>query len=506
MIFLLFLSVNTFAVTFDEYLLLSRSTTGRTAVLNYGSLDGAKDNDEITILQKFIAKDKKIKIRIIARARSVKILNSKSVWFLFKLYDRDNFKKNKKFIVASKSSLLAGRFSKTTTRMEIVASDPKGKKTLKDFYYGLDQKKLVFNGSNFEKSNHAHDNKRKLSEDFMFVDVSKWKKVPKQYFDKVHKKFGTKKELVVGEYYRSPYENDFLRKKDLDTYEKIVVSYLKKINDPEFSIDDLYLEQMKDSTGELSVESNKRDLYSQYMAENNSIKKKNKKFYIELLAKNKAWSDEFSDKDLERLIVERGVLDEQVRRLQMIARKYQWSASIFAGINTLNNESAVDSINTQAVKYDLGASIEYFFALRFPKFHRFSIEVEFRRGQDGYEVGSGLNATSTDFSFAGTINWYPAALPSSIEHNILFVGAGLRFGQAKLTVTSLGEEGLYAILGFPVIRAGIRYNFMNGWGLKFLSSFESFSLSRIQRNIVGELPEAASGQEFRLRGAVTYFF
>ncbi len=493
-------------MSFDEYYLLSRSTTGRTAVINFGSLDGAKENEEITILQKFKAKDNKTKVRLIAKARAVKILNTKSIWFLHVLYDREKFEPGRKYIVAAKSSLLAGRFSKATSRMEIVANDSKGKKSLKDFYYGFDKKQLVHNDKDYEKSKHAHDNKRKLREDFLFVDVSRWNQVPKKYFDKIHEDYGTKKELTIGEYYRSPYENDFLKRKSLDTYEKMVVAYLKKINDPDFSIDQLYLDQLRGNDGEINLQGHDKSVYEMYVRDDNKIKANNKKFQIELLAKSKAWSDEFSDKDLERLIVERGVLDEQVRRLQMIARRYQWSASMFMGLNAFNNESSVDDINVQSVKYDLGASLEYFFALRFPKFHRYSTEVEFRRGQDGYEVSNGLNATSVDFTVAGTINWYPFALPSAVEHNILFLAAGLRVGQNKLTVTSLGEEGLYGNLGFPVLRAGVRYNFMSGWGVKGLISYESFSLTRIQRNIAGQLPEVVSGQEFRLRGAVTYFF
>ena len=59
----------------------------------------------------------------------------------------------------------------------------------------------------------------------MFVDVSKWKQIPKKYFDRAHKNFGTKRELVVGEYYRSPYENDFLSTSFLLSCDKATVLF-----------------------------------------------------------------------------------------------------------------------------------------------------------------------------------------------------------------------------------------------------------------------------------------
>jgi len=389
---------------------------------------------------------------------------------------------------------------------KVIAHPEQQADIVKDFHHGYDKSRLVKKDKEFEKTQTLGIVQKEMDQDFEIVDIGQWEGFKDELWKKMEQDAFSSTKFTGKPIYDGPSRADFMAKKDLDTYEKLMVNYLLKVNSPGFTYESLYYNKAEDAN---SLLANQKPLtlnaVEQAKLEAQNKKISDREYYRKLLANGQAWSDEYSDEDLSRIIYERGVLDEQERRQLVISRRHSYEFFLNSGMNFVNNETPADPENSQQYKVSFGASLEYNLAKRYSFMESFTSEVEMRLSNDGYAIVD-TNAQSFEFSFAGALNWYPFLPPNSIEENLFFFGVGFRYGRAKLSVVNVGEQGLYALSSFPSIRAGVKYNFRNRFGLRLMTSFETLSLSRIERNVVNILPENLTATDVRLTASVAYFF
>ncbi len=489
--------------------LLSRSTTGRTAVINIGSLDGVSDGDVLILLKNVSQKNDDFvdpATVVVAQGKIVKVLNNRSIWFLYKIFRKDELKVGERFLVTTQSQLLDGRVEPKIQQKKVLVHADKQADYVKDYHHGYDKSRLVKNAENYEKVQTLGQVKKEMDQDFEIIDIGQWEGFKDDLWKKMEQDAFSSSKFTGNPIYNGPSRSEFMAKKDLDTYEKLMVNYLLKVNSPGFSYETLYYNKAE-SPDSLLANQKPLTLNSIEQAKIDAQNKKiaDREYYRKLLANGEAWSDEYSDEDLAQIIYEKGILDEQERRQLVISRRHSYELFLNTGMNFVNNETPADPSNSQQYKVSLGASLEYNLAKRYSFLESFTSEVEMRVSNDGYAIVD-TNAKSFEFSFAGSLNWYPYLPPNSVEQNLFFIGVGFRYGRSKLTVENVGEEGLYALSSFPSIRLGVKYNFRNKFGLRLMTSFETLNLSRIERNVVNILPENLSATDVRLTASVAYYF
>jgi hypothetical protein len=484
---------------------LEKSTTGRTIVLNIGSLDGIKDKDEITILKNTPNVQSKYTTKLVAKAVAIKVLNNRSVWFCYKIFNRKLLKKNHKYILTSQEQLLRGRAAPSLKRRKIIAQNGKAKKSLKDYFKGFNEKKLVKKGDVYIKGKKISHSKGHTDADFELVDISEWTDGPAKLFERMEAGLLKQRKFFPKDLYTSPYQSEFLLRRNLDTYEKMIVNYLVRVNDPNFNYDDFYYDQILDDENPYFKKNDRNSLYSEVKEDRRKEIQAKRKLYRKLLTKGADWSNEYSDEDLSRLIYEKGIMDEEDRRRVIIARKHTYQITGYFGFNMIDNENSTDPYNTVDFKYELGVAVEYYMAKRYPKMQFFTAEFAMRLNSDAYSIGD-LNAVAQEYSALGALNWYPFLLPNTIEENLFYFGISMRYGISNLSIPEQSEEGVYSLTSLPGFRVGVKYNFRSGFGIRVLLSYEKLDLSRIERNIVNDLPELVEADDLKLSIGASYYF
>jgi hypothetical protein len=496
---LLILSQISYAFDFSIEV-LQVSSSGKTILLNKGSIDTINPEDYGVLLVKSQEKDKAKDIyydvyRPVAKLKAVKVLNNKSIWVAFKTFIPDSLNKGAKLLLLSESALLEGRTRLKINNKKLISNrnnveDSVKETVIDDGNFLSHQKDLYY------ESGEMHKKEIHTDKDITLIDVNVWreKSIPG--------------EMVFEGFYKSPYAEQFADRKRVHSFEKMVVSFMRKYNDPKFTLKDLYSEQKRSEYGDDSVQDKllKADFFNEYQRDLDERRRRDDKFYKDLLSKGESWSDEYSDEELSELMYNVGVIREKERRNSIAAQRYDYQVYTSFGLNLINNENLQDRDNTQQSKYDLELGLEYYFLKKFESLRHFSIEASLRRAEDAFTTGT-LNAVSTEYSGALHFNWYPFISPNSIETNIVYIGLTMRYGLMRAAIFSLNEQANYQVYSFPGLRGGIKYNFNNGFGARIAFGLEQLNIEREVRSFDGgELPDRVSYLEGKMSFALSKFF
>ena len=240
----------------QTYRLLQRSTTGRTILLNVGSLDGVRDNDVATVLKKLPLGKMDYFTELVAQCKAIKVLNNRSLWFCFKLFKEKFLRKGEDYLVGEQSKLMRGRKKPTVKRRKIITKKGGEAKSLKDYFRGTDEDYLTRNDQSFIKQEKIKNNIGHTDYDFEVIDFSNWDAAPSKLFDYMESQVLRGKKFYPKDIYTSPRQTEFLAKRNLDTYEKMIVNYLEKVNDPTFSYRELYYDKLGDDNPYRAFQSN----------------------------------------------------------------------------------------------------------------------------------------------------------------------------------------------------------------------------------------------------------
>jgi hypothetical protein len=467
------------------------STTGKTLILNMGS-SGNLVEGELGVLLTSIKLEDRIQFKPVAKIKAVKVFKESSIWVAFDVFIPSQLEKGVKLVLLSENRLLSGRENLTFKRSKIISEKKNLKKDLKEnLLEGTDN--ISVKEKKYGVLQQLHPKEKHFDRDIELVDLDIWS----------DKKIGDKKEATS--FYKSKYAKDFQTEHRIQTFEKMVVAFVRKYNDPKFTIARRYFEDR--DANSINPDVNSRDTYDAYIESEDVRLGKEEKVYDDLASKGEAWSDGYSDEQLSELVYNVGIVKERERRKVVSAYQFSHQAYTHFGLNLINNENLKDRVNTAQSKYDIELGYEYFAFKSIESLQKISFELSGRRAVDAYSIGSGFNATSTEYSFAGGLNYYPFRPANTLETNIVYLGLYIRTGLSILQVSESSETGSYSVLSIPGVRGGLKYNFPNGYGIRVFGSFENIQTSRIQRSDdEGVLPDVASLTEGKMSIGLSKFF
>lgn len=479
---LMLLLVTSVGYSLTEGRLLNLSASRQTAVFNLGYHDGIREGDYAVIVKDIQSPDKSgIRVTPVARARNIKLTSDSSVWVLYHTYDSKYLVKDESFNVISESNMLNGRREIEVGRVKIVV--PKSK----------EGHKLPKLSEKYQKVDILHDKEFKSDFDVELLDLEEWEKVK-----------GMRYRSAL---YRSPHKEEFRKRLRLETFEKLVAGYLKRVNDPNFSYERFYAQQMKDEyTGEFRRETNFGTEYADFIHEQSQRSVAEAKLYRTILEKGESWSEDFSDEELTSVLRSVSHLQENDRRGIFSRAPTRYALTLEYGLPVNDPQTDGDPSYRSESRYSVALDLEATPFLRHKTLERFTIAGSVRSNNAAFAVDN-FNADLIEWSVALGINWYPLYTPYATEAPVVFIGSYFRSGIARAEIPSANESGNYGILSYPGFNAGLRYIFKNDISLRIVASMETLNLERYKSSSEGSLlPTSTKVFDGRMNVGIGYSF
>ena len=473
--------------------LLGQSSSGQTAIFNLGIHDGVKEGDYAVIVKEIRSLETRdLRLVPVAKARNVKINTGNSVWILFKVYDTELLVKGEAYLILSESALLNGRRDPRFGRISVITQKDKTafqvQKSLAD-----DQDRIAKLKVQYPEVATLHERELRMDEDGVLMDVEGWKKF--------------KNDRYRTALYKSPHQLDFQRELRLSTFEKLVSGYLKKVNEPNFSYDKFYDQQMKTQfSNEFRRRSNFSTEYESFLSNQSQKAVADAKLYRSILERGDSWSEDFSDEELRNVLNNVSVLQEKDRRKFVIANPNRYTTYLDIGMNFSDAQTQEDAGYRRDGRYSIEVDFEAIPILKHEVLERFTLNATYRNNKTAFSADN-FNASLDENSFSVGLNWYPLFASYAVDSPVVFLGTYIRSGWASARSPSAGEKSNYTILTLPGFRAGLRYNFRNNVGLRISATGETLNLDRYEQSKFGAaLPDQASIFEGKMNVAIAYSF
>lgn len=483
----------------DIVTILNSSSSGKTILVDRGSAHEYNPKDYGILLAKDFYKDpdtgqEREVFKPVAKLKLVKLFRNNSIWVAIRAYLPEMMVKNKKLILLSESKLLTGRAELTMKRSKIVGHKEKLIDTVKD-NIREDGLNLAKKEDDYFVARDVHPKEKHYDRDIELIDIDAWE-------DRAQS--GKYSQTAI---FQSPHSEVFSDRKRVATFEKMAYEFLRKYNDPKFTLKRLYYNQEKsDFNPTFREKTLTSTAFDRYAYEENNRLQREKILVKDLRSRGEVWSDGYSDAELSELLYNVNSVSELDRRKEISSYHFNYQVFLSTGLNVLNNDSGSEPRNTQSLKADVEGSIEGYFFKRIQSLNQVTLEFSFRRSQDSFDIGT-TSAISTEYSAAAHVNWYPFRLPNVLEANIFYIGLLARTGLSDLSIPTEDEKGNYQVYTLPGIRGGIKYNFSNSYGLRLTLGAENIRVERIVRNeAAGDLPDRANYLEYKLSVGLSKFF
>ncbi len=487
-VFALVVSNLVFAVNDDVVRILRTSSTKQTFEVNEGLNQGVTVGEYGFLIQSEVLSIGKTILRPILKAKCIRAFSNKSVWIRFLSYEKKDLSKGQNYILLTESGLLKGRKKLSSRRLDWIVESPEDvNKFLKD-----DAQELAKKKDKYKVLSTPHKIEKHYDTDLELVDVNVWKA-----------KMGDSK-LYADGIYKSPHADDFAKRVKVQTFEKMVVAYLNKFNDVNFSYEEYFQKQKETSQGKGTNFFG--NYYERYNEKELSEYKKSQLYYEKVKKNGDSWSKDYNDQQLSELLNRMSDVKERMRRQDILAFHYNHNIAISFGMNMIDNENRTDVVTTETSKVSGEVLYERYLFKGLGILQGFTFGVSGRYAKDAF-FGGDLNLSSTEYSFAGHLNYYPYRKPSSINHPIFFVGLLFRYGYSRLRNASTDEQGNYYIKTLPGVRAGLKWNVESGYGAFISFGYENINAERVVvSDSEGVLPDRDSYVDGRLNIGISKFF
>lgn len=479
------------AFALNEARLLNLSKSGQTVLFNLGIHDGVREGDYAVIVKEIRELDTRdLRIVPVAKARNIKINPDSSVWIIYKAYDAELLVRGQEFLILSETEMLRGRRDPRLGR--ITVTGPKSKRTESVTNVMTDDRdRLGKLKDKYDVSEVTHDQTPLYDDEGILIDMEDWEEVK-----------GSKYRTAL---YKSPNSREYRRQLRLATFEKLVTGYLRKVNDPDFSYDRFYDEQMKSEfNGIFRKNSNFDTEYRSFLREQSARATEESKLFRKILEKGGTWSEDYSDEELRQTLTNVSVLQEIDRRDYVISKPRRHNLSFDYGFYLNNAQTKTDDQVGGRSSYELG--YEFIPFIKHKVLERFTLFGTGRYSLNAFETNNS-NAATNERSLSLGAKWYPLYAPYTVEAPVVFLGIHVRSGQMSMRSPTFGDRANYTLLSVGGIQAGLRYNIRSGLGLRIAGSVETLQLERYQFDRYGsKLPDRTNIFEARTGVALVYAF
>ena len=476
-----------------EARLLNQSSTGQTALFNLGSQDGLRQGDYAIIVKQI--KDietRDLRLVPVARAKNIKVNSDQSIWILFKIFDGELLIKNEKYNLLSESFMLKGRKDPTLGRLSIV--NPKNSvKENTQMILSSDRDRLSKLKGKYDKISETREQSENTDQDAQLIDVEVWKE--------------NREARHRTSLYKSTHKTEWTKQHRFSTFEKMVMNYIERVNDPDFNYDDFYEKQKKSKFAhEVAENTNYDSAYNRFLRDQSLKKSADAKLYRSLLEKGESWSEDFSDEELRSVLRQVSILQEKDRRDWIKVKPTQYMAAFEIGFPMNDTQTDSDPSYRRQSLRSFSGDFEVVPLIGHKTLERFTLNGTMRLNNSAFKT-SGVNADFNEYSFSIGGNWYPFYAPYAFEKPVFFVGAFLRSGQARVEAPSINQSANYTVLSFPGIRIGYKYLLKNNFGMRLSLSLETLKIDRYESSqFNSSLPEASNIVESKAGVSFLYAF
>ena len=488
--FLMLMVTEVFAL--NEARLLNLSRTGQTVLFNLGIHDGVREGDYAVIVKEIRPIDGTRDLRIVpvAKARNIKINPDSSVWIIYKAYDIELLVKGQPYLILSETEMLRGRRDPRLGRITVVTPKDKRRENVMNVMTD-DRGRLTKLDDKYEVSEITHEKTPLYGDEGELIDLEDWEKVK-----------GSRYRVAL---YKSPNLREYRRQLRLATFEKLVTGYLRKVNDPDFSYDAFYDEQMKSEFNENFRRSATFETeYKSFLREQSARATEESKLYRKILERGGTWSDDFSDEELRQTLTNVSVLQEIDRRAFVVSKPRRNALSFDYGFYLNNQQTKQDNQIANRTSLELG--YEFIPFVKHKTLEHFSLFATGRYSQNAVETRD-ANSSVNERSVSVGAKWYPFYKPYEVEVPSVFLGVHIRSGQVQMKSPTYGDKANYSLLSVGGLQAGLRYNLRSGLGLRITGSVETLQLERYQFDRFGSrLPDRLNLFEARTGIALVYAY
>jgi hypothetical protein len=471
-----------------EARLLRQSTSGQSVLLNLGRFDGVAEGEHAVLVKQIRdlnARD--LRVVPVARARNIKQNTDSSVWLLYQIFDPELLIPNDKFIVLSENEFLSGRKGPNIGRVTVVTNN-KGEVigALQD-----DAARLQKLKDKYQKGARLHGKEQVGDQEGELVDVDSWNKV--------------KNDRYRVALYKSPTESEFMHRIRLETFEKMVTAYMRKINDPEFNYEKFYEDSMREEKlNEFQRNHQLADRNGTEPRMNAPLNAELDKRRTAMMEKSLAWSEGYSDEELSEALTNFSLSHEKERREYRDNKPKQYAVNIDLAFNLTDNQTQKSSYHRDN-RYSYEGSFEVTPFINRDELQHLTLFGGLRRNLTAFDTG-GANASMDETSFSLGANWYPLYAPNTYEAASIFLGTFVRTGFATVQSPSASESARYSVISVPGVQAGMKYLFRNHFGLRIVSSMETLNVNNYQSKTGSTLPKNTKFTEGKVGFGMTYVF
>ncbi len=456
---LVLFSASALAAALDEVTLIDLSSSGKSAVLDRGSLENYPDG----LYGKFFIQtgDKDFpKIFLIAEGELIKTFPKKSYWLLSKIHLPNFVQKNSKILVLTSAQVSAGRPIEQKRRHVVLS---------KDQYDSVDQY-LTENSNNvpdrlleeleaYEKSDDLFETNKVPEADQLVETYETFRKTGGQhmsddYDDESSERFFVgKKEVHLA---------DLRRAEDKKLLDSMAANFESKTNSQKYGLTNgLYKEQKKiRGSREINDRISVTSVYDEIKEEKKARDVVDPRALAKIKRDGPAWSEDMDDETLRRYFIRTG-LERETRRRELALNELEGNEILLHYSGSTSDHTSVDDPNYRNLGYNIGLGYDLHLSRVNKELKNWSIQFQLEKGVSDYDVG-GQNARGEEGYYGVYLNYYFINNPLTLNSFIVLGGLGIKAGSIDMSNDRLSKEYSYQVLTLPSLQLMTKYRFRSG--------------------------------------------
>lgn len=499
----IFLFLEFCASAMHQVVLDEVSQSGKSVKINFGTLNGLKLDDLGEILESGGTLEAP-KYKVIASGKVIKAFPYFSYWYFSKASPTD-FSKKKNYTLMLQSQTMLGRNGQNLSyKVEAFESDRAKNSLANSVQKKLPQETII---------------NQNVDKEFVYAEEKK----TDDYVVKKEVEVITKKNFLIDEDFeelkylradQATFDNKKIQDKNLA---KVSTdqnkSQVQSITKSKGGLEELYYKGTRIKYGPGQKTPNPENMSTQYYE-----KLVNKEMLpaatIAMIKKEgPLWSADMKREELQDYLVQTGIAHEQIRRENAMLFKSGNEVTIFLGSNITNHATTQD-ISHQNNGFSIGLAYELYLARATQKLMNWSIDMLFEQGTLNVDLG-GINGRFTYGALGAHLNYYFFNHPHSRNKIAMYVGAGVKRGNADVTSANFSKDYEYEILALPSLHLGAKYRIPSakdyemysslGFGFNFKLTVDTNSLSAIS-SIDDNINSKTSIRNIKADFGLSFFF
>ncbi|MBC7714751.1 MAG: hypothetical protein H7177_15500 [Rhizobacter sp.] len=450
------------AIALEEVTLQELSTSGRSLVIDQGTLENFKEG---MYAKFYVQKGPKEfpKVFLVGEGELVKSFPKKSYWLIKQVYIPDSMKSNSKVLIMKSTDITSGRPLKITNRHIVI---PAKEYNDVDDYLDKNQtnvpQKFVKEGGAFEASADVfEEDEMKHPTPGTDVTVTTYEKYKKKAGTHFSEEYGdvTADNFFIGN--KQVELGDIKRAEDKILFDSVSDGAIAKTNNMKYGVKSFYREQEREKNlPELAKAGTLASTYEEMKYEKKQKNIVSPKAVAKVRRDGDQWSSDMDDAALRKYFISTGI-EKENRRRELALNELEGHELMFHYSNALNSHGNATDPNYHNRGYNIGIAYDLHLARTSENLKNWSLQFMLEKGITEYDTGV-YNARSEETSYGAYLNYYFVNNPLTLNSFIWLAGLGIKNGSASVFSPDLSKEYSYQVLTIPALQVMTKYRFRSG--------------------------------------------